>query len=39
MPVLILMVVSLMRWLREDYGEQLQSKIIALPTEKIKTPA
>ena len=36
MPVLILMVVSFMKWIREDYYEQLQSKTIALPLDKIK---
>lgn len=36
MPVLILMVVSLMRWLREDYGEMLQSKTVALAMNEIK---
>lgn len=39
MPVLILMVLSLMRWLREDYGEQLASKTLALPMERIKKAA
>jgi hypothetical protein len=36
MPVLILMIVSLMRWLREDFGEQLQGRTIALPPERIE---
>ena len=39
MPVLILMVVSFMKWIREDYSEQLQSKTIALPLDKIKKSA
>lgn len=39
MPVLILMVVSLMKWIREDYAEQLQSRTIALPPEQIKKSA
>jgi len=39
MPVLILMVVSFMKWIREDYFEQLQSKMIALPLDKIKKSA
>jgi BCCT family betaine/carnitine transporter len=38
-PVLVLMVVSLMKWLREDYGEQLGAKPIALPTEQIRKSA
>ncbi len=37
MPVLILMVFSLMKWMREDYGELLQPKPLALPREKIKS--
>jgi BCCT family betaine/carnitine transporter len=36
MPVLLLMVFSLMKWLREDYGEILQTRVEVLPTEKIK---
>ena len=36
MPVLILMIVSLMRWIREDYSEQLESRTIALPLDQIK---
>ncbi|MFZ0132078.1 MAG: BCCT family transporter [Desulfobacterales bacterium] len=39
MPVLILMVVSLMKWLREDYSELLQNRTIALPSDKIKKSA
>jgi len=35
MPVLILMIVSLMRWIREDFGDQLQGRTIALPPERI----
>ena len=35
-PVLLLMVVSLMKWIREDYGEQLRRKPIALPAEQIR---
>ncbi|MFU8768228.1 MAG: sigma 54-interacting transcriptional regulator [Desulfotignum sp.] len=35
-PVLLLMVFSLMKWLREDYGEILKTNIQALPPEKIK---
>lgn len=38
-PVLLLMVVSLMKWLREDYGEQLRGKPVALPIEQIKKSA
>lgn len=39
MPVLILTTVSFMKWIREDYGEHLQSKPIALPIDKIKESA
>jgi BCCT family betaine/carnitine transporter len=39
MPVLILMVVSFMKWIREDYSDQLQSKTIVLPLDKIKKSA
>ncbi|MFZ0614384.1 MAG: BCCT family transporter [Desulfobacterales bacterium] len=39
MPVLILMVVSFMKWIREDYSELLQNKTIALPQDKIKKSA
>ncbi|MBW2494465.1 MAG: BCCT family transporter, partial [Deltaproteobacteria bacterium] len=35
-PVLLLMVVSFMKWIREDYGEELGGKPIALPTEQIR---
>jgi BCCT family betaine/carnitine transporter len=35
-PVLLLMVFSLMKWLREDYGEILKTNVQALPPEKIK---
>lgn len=39
MPVLLLMVFSLMKWLREDYGDQLQTKTLALPIDQIKKAA
>jgi BCCT family betaine/carnitine transporter len=35
MPVLILMIVSLMRWLREDFGDQLQGRTLTLPPKRI----
>jgi BCCT family betaine/carnitine transporter len=35
-PVLLLMVFSLMKWLKEDYGEILKTNVQALPPEKIK---
>jgi BCCT family betaine/carnitine transporter len=35
-PVLMLMVFSLMKWLREDYGEILRDPVVALPLEKIR---
>ncbi|QTA83368.1 Transporter, BCCT family [Desulfonema limicola] len=35
-PVLILMVFSLMKWLKEDYGELVAAKVKVLPPEKIK---
>lgn len=38
-PVLLLMVFSLMKWLREDYGEILKTNVQALPPEKIKPAA
>ena len=38
-PVLLLMVVSLMRWIREDYGEQLRREPIALPADQIRKSA
>ncbi len=37
-PVLLLMVFSLMKWLNQDYGEILKSSVKVLPPEKI-TPA
>ena len=35
-PVLLVMVISLMRWMKEDYGEILDRKVAVLPTDKIK---
>jgi BCCT family betaine/carnitine transporter len=35
-PVLLLMTVSFMKWVREDYSDELTAKAIALPFEKIK---
>jgi BCCT family betaine/carnitine transporter len=35
-PVLLLMVFSLMKWMRKDYGGLLQDKPIALPLDKIR---
>lgn len=35
-PVLLLMVFSLMKWLNEDYGEKLKTHIEVLPAEQIK---
>jgi len=37
-PVLLLMVVSLMKWLREDYGHLLQSQTVVLPADQIRRP-
>lgn len=36
MPVLLVMVLSLMKWLKEDYGELLGPKAVALPSKDIK---
>ncbi len=38
-PVLLLMVVSFMKWIHEDYGEQLRRKPIALPADRIRKSA
>ena len=38
-PVLLLMVFSLMKWLKEDYGETLKTRVAVLPPEKIKEVA
>jgi betaine/carnitine transporter, BCCT family len=38
-PVLLLMVFSLMKWLNEDYGETLKDHVAVLPPEKIKEVA
>jgi BCCT family betaine/carnitine transporter len=38
-PVLLLMVFSLMKWLNEDYGETLKDRVAVLPPEKIKEVA
>ncbi|MBI9090463.1 MAG: BCCT family transporter [Desulfobacterium sp.] len=35
-PVLVLMVFSLMKWLKEDYGETLTTQVECIPQEKIK---
>lgn len=35
-PVLLVMVMSLMRWVREDYGHLLERKTAALPQAEIK---
>lgn len=39
MPVLLVMVVSFMRWIREDYGQLLQPKPLSLTPDKIKKAA
>ena len=36
MPVLLVMVFSLMKWIKEDYGAILSHRIEALPSEEIK---
>jgi len=36
MPVLLVMVFSLMKWVREDYGEMLGHKVVTLSREEIK---
>ena len=38
-PVLLVMVFSLMKWIREDYGELLAHKVAVLPEDKIKKSA
>ena len=35
-PVLLVMVFSLMKWVKEDYGEMLDRKVAVLPFESIK---
>ena len=35
-PVLLLMIFSLMKWLNEDYGEKLKKQVVVLPPEQIK---
>jgi BCCT family betaine/carnitine transporter len=35
-PVLLLMIFSLMKWLNEDYGEKLKTQVVVLPPEQIK---
>ena len=35
-PVLILMIFSMMKWIKEDYGGILKERIDALPSDKIK---
>ena len=35
-PVLILMIFSMMKWIKEDYGGILKERIDVLPSEKIK---
>ncbi len=35
-PVLILMMFSMMKWIKEDYGDILKVRVDALPYEKIK---
>jgi len=37
-PVLLLMVFSLMKWMREDYGDLLKDKSVVLPLDKIRKP-
>jgi BCCT family betaine/carnitine transporter len=36
MPILLVMVFSLMKWVKEDYGDILGRKVIAIAPEKIK---
>jgi BCCT family betaine/carnitine transporter len=38
-PVLLLMIFSLMKWLNEDYGEKLKTQVVVLPPEQIKKAA
>jgi BCCT family betaine/carnitine transporter len=35
-PVLLVMVFSLMKWMKEDYGEMLSRRVAVLPAEDIK---